>query len=123
MASLDIETLGNWYNELVSVKKGIVDTYAARTGMTTEKLGKMMANETWMSASEAVNYGFADEVIPGGQPPAADAAIVNALHYQHVPAILRRQFENASTSKPANIMTPAAIRLREEVRMITRKGV
>ena len=90
MAYLDIETLGNWYNQLVSVKKGIMDTYAARTGLKPEKVGKMMSDTTWMSATEAVEYGFADEIITGGQAPVSDLAIVNAIqNYANVPAARR----------------------------------
>lgn len=45
---------------LDQVKGVIVDTYAARTGQPVAKLTEMMADETWMSAAEAVDLGFAD---------------------------------------------------------------
>ena len=97
-----------------------MDTYASRTGLKPEKVGKMMADTTWMSATEAVEYGFADEIITGGQAPASDMAIVNAIqNYANVPAALRIV---PPPSKPINLMTPQAIRLREEVKILTRKG-
>jgi len=33
-----------------------------RTGLSNEKIVDLMENETWMTAEEAVEYGFADEV-------------------------------------------------------------
>lgn len=125
-AALDIETLGNWYNELVSIKRGIVDTYAARTGLKTEKLSRMMADETWMSAREAVELGFADEVLQGGQAQAsneAQAAVVNALvNFRNVPEGLRSRLNQATQERPGKPMTPEAIRLQAEVRILTGKG-
>lgn len=41
----------------------IVETYARKTGMSKEKLSKMMDDETWLNGDEAVKLGFADEVI------------------------------------------------------------
>ena len=119
-ASLDIETLGNWYNELVSVKKGIVETYAAKTGLKPEKLSKMMADTTWMSASEAVEYGFANEIIEGGQSPASsNVAIVNALkNYRNVPAALLDLEPVPVDEPPVQLLSPEAIRLQAEVKLI-----
>lgn len=120
-AVLDIETLGGWYNELTAVKAGIVNTYASRTGLKPEKLSKMMTTTTWMSAAEAVEYGFADAIIEGGQKAAANllqnAAIVNALrNYQNVPAELLENSEPAA--QPENQLTPEAIRLQAEVKIL-----
>jgi ATP-dependent Clp protease, protease subunit len=47
---------------LDQVKGVIVDTYAKRTGTAAPKVGKMMADETWMTAAEAVNLGFASQI-------------------------------------------------------------
>jgi ATP-dependent Clp protease protease subunit len=122
LAVLDIEMLGNAYNELMSIKKGIVDTYAAKTGLNTEKLAKMMADETWMSASEAVEYGFANEIVEGGQAPASNMAIVNALHnYLHVPAALLGKKPEPNSDQPMQL-SPEAIRLQAEVKILMRKG-
>jgi ATP-dependent Clp protease protease subunit len=89
MASLDIETLGNLRDDLKSIKDGIVPAYAARTGLPEEKIARMMTAQTWMSAREAKENGFVDEIITGGQKPAAqfqNVAYVNALQsYVNVP--------------------------------------
>jgi len=119
MAVLDIETLGGFYNQLQSLKKGIVDTYAKKTGLTPEKLAKMMADETWMSAVEAVEYGFANEIIEGGQSPASNrVAYVNALrNYVNVPAALRDP-DLGLAAEPVSTLSPEAIRLQAEVKLI-----
>ncbi len=38
--------------------------YASRTKQTPEKICKMMDDETWMTAKEALNLGFADIITP-----------------------------------------------------------
>lgn len=47
---------------LDQIKGVIANTYAGRTGQSVANLNAMMANETWMTADEAVADGFADEV-------------------------------------------------------------
>jgi len=99
LAQLDIETLGNLRDDLKSIKDGIVPVYAQRTGLGEDKISRMMTAETWMSAREAVENGFADEVITGGQKAKDkenNVAFVNALHnYINVPSALIDQFTGA----------------------------
>lgn len=42
--------------------QGLMKTYSARTGQTDEEVRKMMKAETWFTAEDAVEKGFADEV-------------------------------------------------------------
>lgn len=44
------------------LKVNLVNTYAKRTGNSTETIEQMMVEETWLSGSEAVELGFADTV-------------------------------------------------------------
>lgn len=89
LAQLDIETLGKLRDDLKNIKDGIVPVYAERTGLSQEKVSRMMADETWMSAQMAVDLGFADEIFPGGQSQAQNVAYVNCLNqYAHVPPAL-----------------------------------
>lgn len=41
---------------------GLSSIYAARSKQTVEKVAEMMADETWLTAAEAVELGFADAV-------------------------------------------------------------
>lgn len=47
---------------LETVEESIVPIYADRTGLDRTKIQEMLNAETWMSAEEAVELGFADEV-------------------------------------------------------------
>lgn len=57
----------------------LVQIYVARTGKTAEEIKTLLAKETWMTAEEAVEMGFADEATPG-KTKLADA-VQNALGY------------------------------------------
>lgn len=77
---------------LKTIKLGIVDGYVNRTGLNSEKLSKMMSSETWMTAQQAKELGFVDEVIVGPDKNFDDyrqPAFLNALSlYRSVPAEL-----------------------------------
>lgn len=78
-------------NMLDAVKASIVDAYQTKTGMEPDKLARMMANETWMTAREAKDLGFVDEVVTGSirKASALSAGFVNCLkNYANVPADL-----------------------------------
>lgn len=96
MAQLNIELLGELRDELKTIKDGLVPAYAARTGLSEDKIARMMTNETWMSARDAVDNGFADEIITGGQKKntVQNAAFVNVLHYVNAPAELLHPANN-----------------------------
>lgn len=51
-------------DSLDRVKSAIVATYRRKTKMDAGRLGELMAAETWMTAAEAAEMGFADEVAP-----------------------------------------------------------
>ncbi len=124
MAMLDIATLDQLHTQLKSIKTGIVDTYAGKTGLSAERISRMMAEETWMSAREAVNYGFANEIIDGGQKakPAnvmTNLAFVNTLKtYVNVPQSLLSSEPAAvdnETSAEAQINEHEVQSLRDEI--------
>ena len=50
-------------NALKASDQSIVNAYASKTGLSEGEILDMMKNETFMSASEAVEKGFADEVM------------------------------------------------------------
>ena len=58
----------------------IVKTYAAKTGLTEEKLHAMIQRETWMIGQEAVDNGFADEVLDGE----SSVALVASANMQYM---------------------------------------
>ncbi len=55
-------------SQLNAIDKSIAEIYAASTGLDREKVKGMLAKTTWMSAQDAVDNGFADEIADVGQP-------------------------------------------------------
>jgi len=55
---------------LRKMTEGAADIYAARTGRDKAELLTWMADTTWMSADEALEYGFATKVHANKQKPA-----------------------------------------------------
>lgn len=56
------DDLLNTADLLEKIDGTLAQTYAARSGQDVEKISEMMAAETWFTAQEAVDAGFADTV-------------------------------------------------------------
>lgn len=69
------DDLASSLNALDSLDKSFVDLYSQRTGLDSQDVYRLMCNTTWMNAKQAVDNGFADEIMfqEGEQP-----ALVNA---------------------------------------------
>lgn len=63
-----IDKLISAKNALDSIDQVIGSIYAQRTGKDVSTLAEMMKDETWLSAEEAKEQGFVDEIIPDEQP-------------------------------------------------------
>ena len=48
---------------LNEVKESILNAYVDKTGLSRNKLSKMMDDETWFNAKKAVELGFADKIL------------------------------------------------------------
>lgn len=60
---------------LQTVNAAIMQAYIAKTGKTEDELKVMMDKETWLTANQCLEYGFADEIIKDETP----AVITNAM--------------------------------------------
>jgi ATP-dependent Clp protease, protease subunit len=49
-------------NGLDTILEGMISVYEDKTGMERAKIRKLLEAETWLTAEQAVEYGFADEV-------------------------------------------------------------
>lgn len=86
---------------LKSYDNSLAEIYADRTGGSKESMARMIQNTTWLSASDAVEKGFADEIINAAEPIAAkvsgadDLIIVNGnllrLSSDLMPALTYKQ--------------------------------
>ena len=59
----DKDDLAQAISMLDSVKDSILNAYVKKTGLSKNKLSKLMDDETWMDASKAVELHFADRVM------------------------------------------------------------
>lgn len=91
---------------LDTVRGTLVDTYVKRTGNDAGKVSDWMARETWMTAREAVDNGFADSITE----PLQIAACGDLSRFKNVPAALR----NKGAARPSLQMREA--RLSEALR-------
>lgn len=100
--------------KLNAIDKSIVDIYASCTGLGSEKLKNMMTKTTWMSAQDAVDNGFADEIADTGQPVTMsinknrDIMIVNGIPmsvkgFMNIPDYIQVYEEVIATRQPDGI--------------------
>jgi len=106
------EDMKRWGDVLQKISDQAADIYAARTGLDKAACAAMMKSTTWMTASEAQEYGFVDSVVPfkkgartaGATQRAGMSAGGNALafmkvdDYENVPDELRAAIESARTA-------------------------
>lgn len=86
-------------NALKASDRGIINAYKAKTGLSENELLELMKNETYMSADEAVEKGFADEVMTFDEQQAV-ASIGNGLLPQ---AVIDDYFANHGNKRKQEI--------------------
>lgn len=122
-----IEDLKTGIELLKSIKKGIVETYQSKTKLDAEQLSKMMSAETWLTARDALENGFIDEVVTGNPAKPYKAlqnmAVANALQsYVNLPEALRNLLVQEPEKKPDDPKpNPMADRLRAEAKLLRRQ--
>jgi ATP-dependent Clp endopeptidase proteolytic subunit ClpP len=78
-AAGNVDDLDKARDLLLKIEESITPIYTEKTGLSTEKIAEMLEAETWMSADEAVELGFADQVIKSEQA-SLKSTIQNALN-------------------------------------------
>lgn len=100
---------------LTKLNGGIVDIYHERTGKPRAEIARMMADETWMTDTEAVNNGFATAKSPA--KASLSAFDVGAFNYRH-PDRIAAMASNTPTKKPMTTTTPTDDALAKEYRLL-----
>src|SRR5690606_23884713 len=85
-------------DKLDAIRGSLIGTYARRTGQPIEKIGAWMDEERWFNAEEAVEFGFADEIVDGGEIDARIAACLTS--YRNVPPALAALIEARAADTP-----------------------
>ena len=57
------DEMRKYAEQLDAVKGSIINAYTMKTGLDRDTLSKMMDEETWMTGQEAMEMGFADEIM------------------------------------------------------------
>lgn len=65
--SMNQQDFEKYARALGASNKAMAAIYAVKTGKSEEELLELMADELWMSGEQAVEYGFADELIETGE--------------------------------------------------------
>ncbi|WP_025853508.1 head maturation protease, ClpP-related [Paenibacillus ehimensis] len=90
---------------LDEIKEGLVNVYQQRTGLSRNKISRMMDEETWMSARKAIAEGFADGMLYGDVP--AEEQVQNAFSLSRSAIMnsantaMQRFFDFKADKKPA----------------------
>lgn len=94
-------------NVLNGIDESIASAYELKTGMKQEDLLQMMASETWLNAKEAVDKGFADNIMFSNDDN-KEIVITNSIN--HIPSrqainkfknlIAKEQLKNEKDSQP-----------------------
>lgn len=67
----NVSALKRMEDMLTTINKSVAGIYAERSGQTQEHILSMMAKEKWMTPEEALEEGFADEIV-GKEEPVID---------------------------------------------------
>ncbi|BAQ11455.1 phage protein [Bacillus sp. OxB-1] len=98
---------------LQKVNKSIMSTYSAKTGKSDEELASMMNKETWLSAPEAKEAGFIDEIMFETEIDAVATAdfpeLVNGMLPKEVIDKMRIQLANEAGASILNSTNPEPI--------------
>jgi ATP-dependent protease ClpP protease subunit len=82
---------------LDKVKAALVSGYAAKSGQPPEEVARLMAEETWLDATDAVALGFADRVAE----PVRMAARFDVARFRNAPPALVEAVEVEDAPAPA----------------------
>lgn len=85
---------------LDKVGETILGTYVRRTGGDAEAIETMMAEETWLTAEEALELGFADQI--GAEVAMAAYAGKDLSKFRHAPGELLKAAEAAPAEEDEN---------------------
>lgn len=87
--------------------QSIVNAYEAKTGMDRNDILQLMSNETWMTAQDAVDKGFADNISTGSAQPQVVNAIGTPVLSNNAISKVKNLLAKVRSAKPGNkVETP-----------------
>lgn len=106
----DAEDMRKYADLLDKVENTLIPAYASKTGKTPEELAEMLSAETWLTAKECVEQGFADKL---AEPLVAMASIKSRKleDFENMPKAMKNMLfkpqGNAGASAPTEPVNQA----------------
>lgn len=92
---------------LDTTDQSIVNAYEAKTGMSRDDILKLMSDETWMTAQDAVDKGFADSVSVGSNQSQVVNAVATPIMSNTAISKIKTLMAKVRSAKPENkVETP-----------------
>ena len=101
---------------LEQIDASLIKTYANRTGQNPEDIAQWMSDETWMSAQDSVERGFADRIDTGTKASAS----WNMSAYAKAPEIPKAASEDAAPTAPYSGVATNVEQLRRKLQLVAR---
>lgn len=103
----DMKKMGDLLEKMQST---ITTAYVAKTGKTAEEIAALMDAETWMTAEEAREMGFIDDIYPAEDQPLAlnQSCFAMLKQFSNAPAGLLARASTDDAQKKAEIIFSAA---------------
>lgn len=92
--------LREYADTLEPFDRAMADIYAARTGEDRDAMAKLMDAESWIGGSDAIDQGFADELLASDQVEKSESkASASLLAERQIESVLRASGATQSESK------------------------
>lgn len=94
-------------NVLDTVEDTLVANYMRRFNGTEDELRQMMSDETWLTADEAKEYGFVDEIVEGANVAASAKGIKigEQVFENKVADMIKNKYPNIKLAKEEKTLT------------------
>jgi regulator of replication initiation timing len=95
-----IKQLEHTRQNSMKVDVAVARAYAKRTGKSTDELLELMSKELWLTADEAKEYGFVDEVIKTEEKQKAEVVLTSSMEERFkeagipIPSMLKHEEES-----------------------------
>lgn len=102
-------------DDLDKIDESIIAAYVGKTGLDETDIIELMEDETWMTAQDAIDYGFADEIEESKQVAASlrngvlviNGQEVDISKFNNVPEFPKSKKITRTRAQPAPVPTPA----------------
>lgn len=101
----DANDMRDYADLLDKMESVLIPAYAEKTGKSAEEIAAMLEDETWMSGSECVAQGFADQTTPSLQAMACIQS-KRIEEFEKMPATIRNMITPPRNTNPREPVNP-----------------